>query len=98
MTKKEFFLRFAGFIVIALAALPAFVVTFHVLISLNLIPEEVKDKAFGHELTFRSVIVWCGALVLGFIGIFPKESWRHILYFSPLYAPPLYAILHTLGQ
>ena len=98
MTKKVFFLRFAGFLLIALAALPVFALTFNALIAMNLVPEDLKDKAFGNELTFRAVIVWCAALLPGFAGIFPNESWRHVLYFAPLYAPALYAILHTLMQ
>jgi hypothetical protein len=98
MTKKVFLLRFAGFLLIAMAALPAFALTFNALVLFDLIPAELKDKTFGNELTFRAVIVWCGALILGFAGIFPQENWRHVLYFSPLYAPALYAVVHTLTQ
>ncbi len=98
MTKKIFFLRFAGFLLIAVAALPVFAITVNALVALNLIPEELKDKAFGNELTFRAVIVWCGALISGFAGIFPRENWRHVLYFSPMYAPALYIVIHTLMQ
>ncbi len=98
MTKKVFIIRFAGFLAIAVAALPVFALTFNALIAMDLVPEELKDRAFGNELTFRAVIVWCGALIAGFAGIFPKESWRHVLYFAPLYAPALYAVIHTLMQ
>ena len=98
MTKKIFLLRFAGFLFIAMAALPVFAITFNAMVLLDMIPAELKDKAFGNELTFRAVIVWCGTLIPGFSGIFPKESWRHVLYFAPAYAPSLYAIVHTLMQ
>lgn len=98
MSKKEFFIRFLGFVVIAVAAGPFFALTFNALVLFDFIPQEVKDTAFGRELIFRAVVVWCGCLLLGFIGIFPKESWRYVLYFSPLYAPSLYAIIHTLMQ
>jgi hypothetical protein len=98
MSKKEFFFRFLGFVVIAVAALPIFALTVNALIFFDAVPLELKDTAYGSELIFRSVIVWCGGLILGFIGIFPKESWRHVLYFSPIYAPSFYAIVHTLTQ
>ncbi len=98
MSKKEFFIRFLGFLVIAVAAGPIFALTFNGLVLFDLIPQEVKDTAFGRELIFRSVVVWCGSLLLGFIGVFPRESWRYVLYLSPLYAPSLYAIIHTIAQ
>lgn len=98
MSKKEFFLRFLGFVLIAVAALPVFALTVNALIYFDTVPVELRDTAYGSELIFRSVVVWCGCLVLGFAGIFPKETWRHVLYFSPLYAPSLYAIIHTITQ
>ena len=98
MSRKELLIRFLGFVVIAVAAGPFFALTFNALVLFDLIPQEVKDTAFGRELIFKSVVVWCGALILGFIGIFPRESWRHVLYFSPIYAPSLYAVIHTIAQ
>ena len=98
MTKKVFFYRFAGFILIAISAIPLYALTVNVLLFFNLIPQDLRDTAFGHEMTFKAVVVGCGCLVLGFAGIFPKESWRHVLYFSPAYAPSLYAIIHTMTQ
>jgi hypothetical membrane protein len=98
MSRKEFLIRFLGFVVIAVAAGPFFALTFNALVLFDVIPQEVKDTAFGNELIFKSVVVWCGSLILGFIGIFPKESWRHVLYFSPIYAPSLYAAIYTLAQ
>ena len=98
MSKKEFLIRFLGFVVIAVAAGPVFALTFNALVLFDMVPQEIRDTAFGHQLTFKSVMVWCGSLVLSFVGIFPKESWRYVLYFSPVYAPSLYAVIHTLAQ
>lgn len=98
MTKKTFFIRLAGFVVIALAALPVYSLAMVAMVVLQLVPQDLMDTGYGNDLTFRAVVVWCGTLVPGFAGIFPKENWRYVLYFSPLYAPALYAVIYTLAQ
>jgi hypothetical protein len=42
--------------------------------------------------------VWLGCLIPAFASIFFQGSWRYILYFSPLYAPSLFAVVYTLMQ
>lgn len=98
MTLKTFFIRFAGLIIIALAAGPVYAVTVNLLILLNLIPIELADKAYGNILTMKAIYVWTGCLLVGFGALFLKEKWGLILYFSPLYAPSLFAIIFTLIQ
>jgi hypothetical protein len=98
MTLKTFFLRFGGLIVIALAAGPLFAVTMNVMIYFQLFPESLVDKAFGNVLTMKAIYVWMGCLLAGFGSLFLKEQWRLILYFSPLFAPSIFAVIYTLLQ
>ncbi len=98
MTMKSFFIRLAGFIAIALLAGPVYALTVNALVLAQLIPAELVDKAFGNILTLRAIYVWIGCLLVGFASIFLKANWRYIFYFSPLYAPSLFAVIYTLMQ
>lgn len=98
MNWKIFALRLAGLIAIALAMFPLFGLTMNMLLYFELIPSGVIDKAAGNVITMRSMYVWLGCLVLGFASLFLKDSWRYILYFSPLYGPCVFAVIYTLMQ
>lgn len=98
MNWKTFALRFIGLVIVALAAGPLYAVTVHLLVLSGLIPENLMDKAYGSALMSKSAFIWMGALLLGFCSIFLKDSWRYILYFSPLYAPALFAVVYTALQ
>ena len=98
MNWKTFALRFAGLIVIALAAGPLYALTMNLLIITKQIPEELIAKAYGNTLTLKCVYVWLVCLLAGFGSIFLKDSWRYILYFSPLYAPSVFSIIYTVIQ
>lgn len=98
MNWKTFAIRFAGLIAIALAAGPLYALTLNLLILARQIPEDLIDKAYGNTLTMKCVYVWLVCLLAGFGSIFIKGSWRYILYFSPLYAPALFAVIYTLIQ
>lgn len=98
MNLKAFFMRLAGLVVIALAAGPVFGLTVNLLLAVGLIPVELVDKAFGNILAIKAIYIWFGCLIVGFASLFLKESWRLILYFSPLYAPSLFAVAYTLVQ
>ncbi len=96
MTFKEFFIRFAGLILIALAAGPLYAVTFNLLVFFNIVPLENADKAFGTIVTTRATYVWLACLLPGFASLFMRTKWRLLLYFAPLFAPSLFAVFFTL--
>lgn len=98
MNAKTLLIRFAILIGIALAAGPVYAITFNALVFFGAIPQELMDKAYGTTLTMQAAFVWMGAVTAGVISIFIKDDWRYILLFSPVYAPPLFAIIHTLMQ
>jgi hypothetical protein len=98
MNWKSFALRFAGLLAIALAMFPMFGLTMNLLVLLKLVPLEMMDKAMGTEIARQAMYVWLGCLIPAFASIFFQGSWRYILYFSPLYAPSLFAVVYTLMQ
>jgi len=98
MTLNNFLIRFGGFVLIALAALPLFAVTVNALIYFEMIPPELGEKGYGGDMTKIAMFVWMGCLVLGAIAIFVQQSWAKIFYFSPLYAPSLFAVVYTVSQ
>lgn len=98
MSAKTFLIRFTFLICVALAAGPVYAITFNALIFAGAIPQELMNKAYGTMITTRAAFIWMGAVAAGFISIFIKDEWRYILLFSPIYAPSLYAIAHTLMQ
>lgn len=96
---KIFTIRFVGLIV--LAALHHFLLyplVVNMLVLFKAIPEELMDKAFSSVLIMKSYYVFLGSMLLGFISLFCKGNWRNILYFSPLYAPSVFAVIYTLLQ
>ena len=96
MNWKNFALRFAGLIVIALAMFPLFGFTVNMLVFFKLVPAEMVDKALGADIIRQSMYVWMASLPFGFASLFFQASWKYILYFSPLYAPSLFAIAYTV--
>lgn len=96
MNWKDFALRLVGLIAIAIAAGPLYAVVVNLLLKAGQIPADLVDKAYGTTLITQCVYVWITCLPLGFLAIFLKENWRYLLYFSPLYAPSLYAIIQTI--
>lgn len=98
MTYKTLIVRFGGFILIALAALPLYAVTVNALVYFQIITPELADAGYGNELTMKAMFVWMGCLLPGAIAIFVQQKWARILYFSPLYAPSLFAAIYTAIQ
>jgi hypothetical protein len=98
MSSKVFALRFVGLILIALAAGPLYALVMNLLLATEQITPDMVEAAFGSVLTNKCVYIWLGCLLLGFGSLFAQENWRYVLYFSPLYAPSLFAILYTMMQ
>lgn len=98
MNWKVFTLRFAGLILIALAAGPLYGLVMNLLLATEQITPEMIETAYGNALTMKCVYIWIGCLLLGFGSLFANENWRYLLYFSPLYAPVLFALLYTIMQ
>ncbi|GEM_PF-2176508 len=96
MSWKDFLIRLAGFILIAIAAMPAFAIAFNLLILINAIPAELAESGRGNEVILRSVFVWTGCLPIGFAGIFIRRNWGKLFYFAPLYAPVLFALTYMI--
>ncbi len=89
-------LRIAGLVVASLLGGALYPVTVNILIYFQMMPPEQMGQAFGIVLTNKTVYVWLGANLLGIIALFIPQSWGKILYFSPLYAPSLFAVVYTL--
>jgi ABC-type microcin C transport system permease subunit YejB len=98
MDWKKYGLRFLGLMVLVVAGFYAFALTTNILILIHAFPQELVDKAFGVELAQKTMFVLVGSTLLGLVAVFLKEQWRLILYFSPLYAPSLFAVIYTLMQ
>lgn len=98
MNWKNFTLRFVGLVLIALAAAPLYGLVINLLLATGQITPDMVETAYGNVLTTKCVYIWIGCLLLGFGSLFVKESWRYMLYFSPLYAPILFALLYTVMQ
>lgn len=98
MSWKEFALRLAGFVVIALAAMPVYALTVNVLLYFSWIPDDLVQSGFGNDMTLKAVMVGLGCLLPSFAAIFIRASWALILYLAPLYGPPLFAIAYTLAS
>jgi hypothetical protein len=88
--------RTAGLVVIAALGWVAFAITVHLMIMVGL-TARAEDGSFGTILAQRTALVWMGAVALGIISLFLKENWRNVLYFAPLYAPPVFVIFQTIA-
>lgn len=93
-----FLKRLALLVAACVAGFHSFPVVFHVLISLDLVPQGDGAEGFGTHLIQRVIYVLCGCGLLGMLGLFIKERWGLVLLLSPFYAPSLYAIAYTLSQ
>ena len=97
MSWKIFALKLAGFVVIALAAMPVYALTVNALLFFSLIPSDLVETGFGNAMTMKAVMVGLGCLLPSFAAIFIRAKWAVVLYFAPLYGPPLFAIAYTLA-
>lgn len=96
MNWKTFLLRFAGLVAFAAMGFALYGITSHLLIMLGLTPDGEGSEGFGIEMTRLAMILYMISIPFGFSGIFIKEDWRWILYLCPLYAPSLFALIHTI--
>lgn len=95
MNAKNILLRLAGLAVIAALGWVAFALTVHLMIMLGL-TANAPDGSFGSEMAKQTAFIWMGAIAVGLVSLFVKESWGKVLYFLPLYAPPLFVIFQTI--
>lgn len=96
MNWKTFFIRLAGLVAIVVGGMFLFALTSNVLILMNVMTTEANGSLFGQVLARNTMYVLLGSTVVAFASIFIKDSWRKVLYFSPLYATPLFTIIYTL--
>ena len=95
MNASSIFLRIVGLAVIAALGWVAFAFAVHAMIVTGQ-TGNLPDGSFGPLLVNRTAFIWIGAVILGIISLFIKDSWRNVLYFAPLYAPPLFVIFQTI--
>jgi hypothetical protein len=98
MDIKTFLLRFLGFILIAVLGVILYAVTSNLMIMFGMMPDEVGSEGFGQHMTQLAMYLYMISIPIGIAGIFLKAEWRWALYLCPLYAPSLFAIVHTITQ
>lgn len=96
MTWKLFSIRFAGLLAFAFLGFVLYAITSNMLILTGLMPSGEGSEGFGQDMTHRSMLLYMLSLPIGLAGIFIQQNWRWPLYLCPLYAPSLFAIIHTV--
>lgn len=96
MNWKIFLLRFAGLFLFAVLGFALYAITSNILILAGLTPDNEGSEGFGLAMTRSAMMLYMFSIPIGLAGIFVKERWGRILYFCPLYAPSLFAVVHTI--
>lgn len=95
MNLKIFLLRFAGLILFTIMGGLLVALTLNVLIMIGVMPDAEGTDGFGKVLMRQTAFVYMASIVAGFAGIFVRDSWRWVLYLSPLYAPAVFTAIYT---
>lgn len=98
MDTKTFILRLAGLFLFIGLGFVLYAITSNLLILFGMMPTEVGSEGFGQHMTRLAMYLYMLSVPIGFAGIFVKDNWRWALYLCPLYAPSLFAIIHTITQ
>lgn len=96
MDIKTFSLRLIGLIVLAAFGFVLYAIVSNILILFGMMPTEDGSEGFGQHMTQLAMLLYLFSIPIGFAGIFVKAEWRWALYLCPLYAPSLFAIIHTI--
>ncbi len=89
-------IRFAGLVLFAALGFILYAIVTNILVMAGLTPSGDGSEGFGKDMTHKAMIVFMASLPIGLISLFIKDNWRWVPYLSPLYAPSLFAIVHTL--
>lgn len=81
-------------VTLVVAGMLAYAVLINLFIYFGLMPENMD----GYGLIYKTVYVFYGSILAGFIAIFIKHPVARLLFFSPLYAPSLFGVLYILMQ
>jgi hypothetical protein len=96
MTWKLFFIKLAGLAVFTAMGFVLYAITSHFLILAGMMPTGEGSEGFGEAMTRQAMYLFMASIPIGFAGIFVKENWRWVLCLCPLYAPSVFAIIHTV--
>lgn len=97
MTWKIFLLRFAGLILVIGLGFALYPIMNHALILSGLMPTDEGSEGFGQNMMRQAMYLYMASVPVGFAGIFINDkNWRWPIYLCPLYAPSLFALIHTI--
>jgi hypothetical protein len=96
MDWKTILIRLAGLLVICVGGSFLLALTVNLMIMMEMMPRELEGQGFGYAVLNRTSYIFMGSALIGLAGVFLKPRWRHIFYFSPLYAPTVFAVGFTI--
>lgn len=91
-------MRFAGLAALTFGGGIAYAIVFNLMVAAGVTPAPDSAVNYGQTLTLRTVFVLMASVLAGFAGMFVRGPLHWPLYLSPLYAPPLFALLYTILQ
>ncbi|MCI5059804.1 MAG: hypothetical protein MRY79_01895 [Alphaproteobacteria bacterium] len=95
---KQIFFRLIILVTLSLLGGLLYAFSVNLMIMGGMLSSDTIANNFGRELTEKTVLVWLGAIVLGFISVFIQADWRKTLLFCPLLLPSLFALIYVIIQ